>query len=112
MAIYVRTSRPRSMVRKIRELISEDEIMAWEIDEDNDFTHSSVQWGGLAWIHPIIEEERVVFSIIGAQSNPLTRITYGIYMGRFLECLIIHMTSFIQSIRVSPYPSDKYDVFK
>lgn len=110
MAVYVKTDRPRSLVRKIREYIREDEITAWELDADGDFTHSSSQWGELAWIHPIIEEERVVFGIIGSHSNPLNRVIYGIYMGRFIECLIMHFESYIQSIRVSVSPSIRYDI--
>lgn len=48
MAVYVKTDRPRSLVRKIREYIREDEISVWELDADGDFTHSSSQWGELA----------------------------------------------------------------
>lgn len=112
MAIYVKTDRPHTVVRKLRELINEMEIDTWILDEDNDFTHKSSQWRELAWIHPFIEEERVVFAIIGSQSKPLTRVIYGVYMGRFVECLIMHVDSYIQSIRVSAKPSTIYDSYR
>lgn len=111
MAIYVNTDSPKMLVRRLRELIHEDEISAWILDEDNDFTHSSHQWGGRAWIHPIIEEERVIFAIIGTRNEPITKLIYGIYMGRFLESLIMHLDRFFVTARVSSRPSIKYDVY-
>ena len=110
MAIYINTDNPQRFVRRIRELVREDEISAWALDEDNDFTHTSPQWGGRAWIHPVIEEDRVVFAIIGSLSEPITRLIYSIYMGRFLECLLMHMDRYFISAKISSRPSSKYDV--
>lgn len=111
MAIYVNTDNPHFLVRYLRRLIREDEISTWILDEENDFTHASAQWRGRAWIHPVIEDERVVFAIIGTRNEPITKLIYSIYMSRFLECLIIHVDRFFVSARISSRPSIKYDVF-
>lgn len=58
MAIYIETTRPRTLIRAIREKIEQDEIATWAYDEDGDFTHTALQWKYKAWLRPYIKNER------------------------------------------------------
>jgi hypothetical protein len=53
MALVVVTPRPRALLRKIREAIAEGDVTTWKYDSDDDFTHTSEQWGGRLWLRPV-----------------------------------------------------------
>ncbi len=109
MAIFVKTEHPSDLVNRIREGINNHSIETWICDGDGDFTYVTDQWRFHAWITPVIEPERVVFSIICRNDRNLSITDYAIYHGRFVEMLLIHFDRVCQDIKVSPLAS-KYDI--
>lgn len=111
MSIYVKTLNPRKLVDAINEKINISNIDTWMVDKDGDYTHTAQQWQYHAWIHPIIEEKRVVFAIWGRVSEDLSIVDYAIYHGRFVEMLLSHFDQQCVNIEVSCLAS-KYDNVK
>jgi hypothetical protein len=44
MAIFVATTNPNDLLKKIKLAIKEGHVDTWECDGDGDFTHSVPQW--------------------------------------------------------------------
>ena len=105
MSIYVRTENPRKLVDDINEKINNSGIDTWSVDKDGDYTHTSQQWQFHAWIHPIIETDRIVFAIWGRVSENLSVVDYAIYHGRFVEMLLAHFDQQCTSIEISSLAS-------
>ena len=101
MAIYVKSSNPRKLIDDINDKIENGGIDTWSVDKDGDYTHTAEQWKNHAWISPIIEEERVVFAIIGCVNVNLSVVDYAIYHGRFVEMLLAHFDHQCDCIEVS-----------
>jgi hypothetical protein len=90
MAVYVYTKTPRRLLRSIREAIADGKIDTWECDDDGDFTHTPPQWERKAWLRPQVEANRLVFNVIPPRAVKVSRVTYGVYHGRFIEMLVAH----------------------
>lgn len=111
MSIYVTTSNPHKLIDDINEAISKAKIDTWSVDEDGDYTHTATQWKYHAWIHPIIETERIVFAVWGRINENLSVVDYAIYHGRFIEMLLAHFDHQCDEIMVSSLASP-YDRVK
>lgn len=111
MSIYVRSSNPQKLVNDINEKIENSSINTWSVDKDGDYTHTAQQWQFHAWIHPIIEPERVVFAIWGRVKENLSVVDYAVYHGRFVEMLLSHFDQQCTKIEVSSLASG-YDNVK
>jgi len=111
MSIYVKTANPRKLVDDINEKINNSAINTWSIDKDGDYTHTAQQWQFHAWVHPIVETERVVFAIWGRVSEDMSVVDYAIYHGRFVEMLLTHFDHQCTKIEVSCLASG-YDRIK
>jgi hypothetical protein len=90
MAIRVFCDEPASLLRDIKAAIQEREIETWKLDSDGDFTHTPNQWVNLAWLRPKVLDDRIVFNILGNTNKLMSRATYGVYHGRFIEMLLTH----------------------
>jgi hypothetical protein len=90
MAIRVFCNSPRALLTQINAAVRERSIETWEVDRDGDFTHSPEQWKDLAWFRPVIEEDKLVFNILGRTNLTMSKRTYGVYHGRFIEMLLTH----------------------
>ncbi len=112
MAIFVKTDTPAKLVREIKEYIDDKKITTWTYDKDGDFTHDTDQWRFHAWIRASIEENRVVFGIIGRNDRDLTIVDYAIYHGRFVEMLLTNFDKLCDEIKVSPLATPHYDSVK
>ena len=100
MAISVVTAHPESFLEEIRFLISSNEIDTWIVDEDGDFTYKSSEWNKVAWFHPFVLNSRVVFGIIGRKGFTISAEEYGAYHGFFIEMLVTHYISKVESISI------------
>ena len=105
MSIYVKTGNPNKLINDINEKIKNTAIDTWSVDGDGDYTHTAQQWRYHAWMHPIIEDDRVVFAIWGRKSENLSVIDYAIYHGRFVEMLLAHFDKQCINIEVSSLAS-------
>ncbi len=106
MAIRVYCDDPEQLLRDIRTAIRNESIETWDLDRDSDFTHAPTQWKNLAWFHPIVEDERIVFRIIGQRGNKMSRATYGVYHGRFIEMLLSHFDTKFRRASATALPSN------
>jgi hypothetical protein len=106
MAIRVSCDNPVQLLRDIRQAIRNGSIETWELDRDGDFTHVPDQWKNLAWFHPIVEEERLVFRILGQRLKKMSRATYGVYHGRFIEMLLSHFDTKFRRASATALPSN------
>lgn len=108
MSIYVKSSNPQKLINDIKDTIEQLGIETWSVDKDGDYTHTAEQWKNHAWIHPIVETERVVFAIWGRVNENLTVVDYAIYHGRFVEMLLAHFDHQCDRIEVTSLAT-KYD---
>jgi hypothetical protein len=106
MAIRVNCGDPDQLLSDIRREIRNGSIETWEQDRDGDFTHSPSQWKHKAWFHPITEEDRLIFQIIGQQGMRMSRETYGVYHGRFIEMLLSHFDTKFRRVSATAMPSN------
>lgn len=90
MAIIINTDTPQTLLDEIRKAIDSDQVITWQYDENNDFTHASDQYADLAWLRPRIYERELRFGIIGRKDHVLTDVEYGVYHGRFIEMLLMY----------------------
>jgi len=91
MAITVSTENPRLLLSEIKQRIDSRKIETWSYDTDGDFTHTPQQWKNHAWLRPTISEGNLVLNILKPRDAKLTWEVYGVYHGRFIEMLQIHL---------------------
>ncbi|SRR5437667_6655734 len=90
MAIIVTTGNANTIVSSIKAFIDDGTIDTWEYDEDGDFTHTPNQWRQKAWFRARIEDGKITFHILTPTKTTMSRTTYAIYHGRFIEMLLTH----------------------
>ena len=90
MAVRAFTSEPRDLLRALKEAIAEGTIDTWRIDADGDLTHTARQWSAKAWMRPRIYDDRLVFNIIAAKNEKMSKTVYGVYHGRLIQTLLVH----------------------
>lgn len=111
MAVNAFTTEAAALLAEIKKLIDENHIRTWSYDKDGDFTHTPDQFKNQAWFRPEIKEDRLRFRIIKPENKVLTREIYGIYHGRFIEMLVVHVPDSITAARALPHPAkDEPDV--
>jgi hypothetical protein len=106
MSVRIFCDDPERLLRDIREAIRNQSVETWEVDKDNDFTHSPSQWKNKAWFRPIVEDDRLVFKIMGQKSSKMSKATYGVYHGRFIEMLLTHFDSKFRRASATALPAD------
>lgn len=111
MAIYVKTNNPQGLLDEIRKSIENNVVQTWSVDNDGDFTHVS-QWKNKAWLNPQIQNGRLAFGLIGRKDEPMSKLIYGIYHGRFSEMLLTHFDSSIEDIQLTPKGIEGLDSFQ
>ncbi|MGP8233349.1 MAG: hypothetical protein ACLQL2_11925 [Methylovirgula sp.] len=99
MAVRAFCDDPSSLLRDIRKGIESGLIQTWSIDAEGDLTHTPDQWRGKAWMRPRLQEDRIVFNILGNKNAIMKRSTYAVYHGRLIEMLLRHFDD--QLIRIS-----------
>jgi hypothetical protein len=98
MAVMVLCRSPHDLLNKIKSSIQDGKIQTWTLDKDGDLTHSTDQWRFLAWFRPSLEQDRLVFHILGTRAKPMSKVVYGVYHGRLIEMLLTHFdTDFDQA---------------
>jgi hypothetical protein len=90
--ITFETANPAALLQEIRKQISAGRIATWRYDTAGDFTHKTSQWDGKIWLRPSSSNGALTFSVVPGNENPTSRETYGIFHGRFLETVTIHVS--------------------
>lgn len=113
MAIFVQTSNPKNLIDKIYKAISRGDIDTWVADKFhlNYLTHitSDRQWYQQAWMGYQIEQDQVVFCMIGRPGIPISIPEYAIYHGRFSEMLLAHFDHDFDYIYITALLDPDYD---
>lgn len=110
MAIILKFSVPPSVaLNLLKKKIDDHEIDTWEYDEDGDFTHSALQWKNKAWFTHHIQENELVFGILGRKDTKLSLMEYSVYHGRFTELLMNHLAKYIMSFEITPPRISEFD---
>ena len=92
MAIRIKTNNPSELLDSIKKSIDSKVIDTWSYDSVGDFTHTPEQWKNKAWLRPNVDINpgELTFGIIGTKEVKLSKFTYGLYHGRFIEMLLNH----------------------
>ena len=105
MAIFVQTESPRKLLSEIINRIDNGRIKSWIIDSDYDLTFSDPRWTEMAWMHPYIVDEGIIFGIVAPSDSSISIAAYGIFHGRLVEMLLIHFDEWMRNIKVSSQPT-------
>jgi hypothetical protein len=98
MALRAFTDDPRKLLEAFRSGIEDGKISIWRTDKDGDFTLVSQQWGGRAWMRPVVLDDRLLFNIIGSKKEPMSKTIYGVYHGRLAQSLLIHFDKLMSTV--------------
>ena len=116
MAIIIRTSNPRQLLRQINQFIDAKRIKTWTYDDEGDFTTVSPQWRYHAWLHPILPDPKngypndvLIFGIVGSRRFSMTKEIYGVFHGRFIATLLSHFDTEIEEIQPTPLLQKEID---
>lgn len=90
MALHFETEDPAALLRKYKGAIDAGRIKTWSYDTDGDFTHIADQWNKTAWLRPKLALGELVFYILTPKDVSLSRTTYAIFHGRFIESMLRH----------------------
>jgi hypothetical protein len=105
MAVIAICNDPQRLLNDIKAGITKGSIETWQVDSDGDFTHSPTQWIRQAWLRPRVQQDRLVFSILGQKNTQMSKATYAVYHGRFIEMLLTHFDLQFSSVSASALPS-------
>ncbi len=101
MALYVHTSKPRTLLAAIRKAIDNGKVTTWSYDRDGDFIHDRPQWRGRAWLRPSVQDGMLRFGLFGQRGTPMAKAVYGVYHGRFMEMLLMHFDGMFSNIEAT-----------
>lgn len=107
MAIFVQTKTPKKLLATYKKAIDDGRASKWSYDSDGDFTHTSPEWTGKAWLRPRIRErEALIFYILGPSERSVSTDVYAVYHGRFMEALLRHCDGLFSGARITSMPDD------
>lgn len=90
MAVRVSCDDPQKLLKHIKAAVRDGTVQTWQLDSDGDFTHTPRQWINQAWFRPKTFAEELIFNLLGQTSSIMSKPTYGVYHGRFIEMLLTH----------------------
>ncbi len=90
MAVYFLTNQPEVLLAEFKKKIDNGHVVTWSYDQQGDFTHTADQWKYLAWLRPVIKQEKLMMCIVKNKKKLLTPAIYGVYHGRFIEGMLTH----------------------
>lgn len=90
MAVKAFTSSPQQLLNEINAAIRAGKVTTWQLDSDGDITHCPAQWKNRAWFRPVVEQDKLLFSIIARKDVRMSSEVYAVYHGRLIEMLLAH----------------------
>ena len=88
--MLVNTPHPEELLAGLRRAVDAKKIDAWSCDADGDYTYEAPPWRGKAFLRPVVVVGALKFVLLGQQNTAMTKATYGVYLGRFIEMLLAH----------------------
>lgn len=106
MALIAQSRDPAALLRQIKSAIDQRKIVTWSYNGQGDFTHSVDQWGGLAFLRPVVVDGGFLrLKFITQNNKPATRTVYAVYHGRFAEMLIKHFPAVVTRVEPTVNPA-------
>jgi hypothetical protein len=99
------TSTPNLLLSTFKKAIDEGRVDTWFYDKDGDFTHSPVQWRGLAWLRPKVQMGKLTLHIIKPQNQEISSEVYAVYHGRFIESMVRHCDKLFSECNATAMPT-------
>jgi hypothetical protein len=106
MALHFQTDDPIDLLRRYKAAIDVGHIKTWSYDEDGDFTHTADQWIRTAWLRPKVALAELKFYILTPKDTKLSRTTYAVFHGRFIESMLTHCDEYFTNGYASALPED------
>lgn len=110
MAVYVKTENASELLGKIKKAIDDEKIKTWKYDDEGDFYHSPEKWNYSGWLHPVVTDRYLILGIIKPKDDTMSKLTYAMYHGRFIEMMLHHFDEKFETIYASAQKT-KYDRF-
>jgi hypothetical protein len=101
MAITVYTDAPQALLNQIKDDARAGALKTWEMDDDQDFTHTPQQWLNQAFMRGQVSNQRLYFWIIGRKAVPTTKVIYAVYHARFSEMLLTRYDRRMVKVEIS-----------
>jgi hypothetical protein len=95
--LKIETSNGASLLKQIKEGISNGSVQTWSFDKNGDFTHTPTQWRFKGFFRPRVTVNGLEFGLVPAVGGKITREVYAVYHGRFAEMLLAHFDSMFGS---------------
>jgi hypothetical protein len=106
MAVIIETQTPKRLLRQIRNAIDDGTVQTWAYDVEGDFTLTSDQMIGQAWMTADADREgRLVFNILGKNGQRMSKSVYAIFHSRLVQMCLTYFDESCRMIRVTSQPT-------
>lgn len=106
MALYFFSDAPGLLLSAFKAAVDVGRVATWSYDDDGDFTHDTHQWSNLAWLRPRVRERCLYLHILAPTDRPVSKGTYGVYHGRFVESMLTHCDDLFSRVRATALPTE------
>ena len=90
MAVRAFVDEPGVLLSAITRGIADGRIKSWRVDKEGDFTLTSENFGGKAWMRPKVLSDRLLFNIVGVDGDDMSTQLYAIYHARLIQMLLMY----------------------
>lgn len=101
------TSKPEDIISKINDLIDDNVISNWNIDDEGDYILMSNKSN--VWVRPVFDETDkylLRFTVIIQKDSELTKDTYTKSLCKFAEMLLNNFDDVITGLSISPFSAE------
>lgn len=101
------TSKPEDIISKINDLIDDNVISDWNIDDEGDYILMSNKSN--VWVRPVFDETDkylLRFTVIIQKDSELTKDTYTKSLCKFAEMLLNNFDDVITDLSISPFSAE------
>lgn len=104
MAVIVKTSRPKTLLNKMREQCNKsDERLSWYFDSDGDLTLNGATQ--TMWLRPKVTDSGLTFNTIAAVGESISVYGYALYHARLIELLLRRYDQLFDSVNATALPT-------
>jgi hypothetical protein len=107
MALSVKTSDPKGLLKSIYEAIDKKSIKTWAYNPEKYFVHTSPQWiaKGKGWLVPKVTTDSLELQIKTSDVKSEDCVAmYSMYFSSFAEMLLYHFREKFESVTITAKP--------
>lgn len=109
MAIIIKTNRPNTLPKQIKNDVEEEILKTWSLDKDGDFLHNPDQWIGKGWLRASIVEGFLRFGFVANPSN-FKKDYFAHLQGRFTGMLINNLSDYFEHVTTTSKAEKGIDI--